>query len=163
MGLASGADDGVKRSAAVTADGLYKDAHEALQAVRLDYQYWTGKLTDTSLQLSFALIGANWACFGSVDGILAVFWAKVSVALVIVGLVVSVAGARLMGELHCRRIDYAEENLGRWNLEFIETMGKRDPWPFTRAIEWWGRSLRFARTWLPLAAGAAFVLAVVVR
>lgn len=40
-------------------------AKEGLADVRTDFFYWTGKLTDSSFQLSLALIGANWAAFGS--------------------------------------------------------------------------------------------------
>jgi hypothetical protein len=77
-----------------TTDSLYKSAHEALKVVHDDYLYWTGKLTDTSLQLGYAIIAANWAVFGSVDKILKNPWSKLSVALVIIGLDLSVAGAK---------------------------------------------------------------------
>src|ERR1035437_7007423 len=80
-----------------TAEDLYKSPSDALKAVHKDYLYWTGKLSDTSLQLSYALIAANWAAFGSVNGILASFWSKLSVALVIIALGVSVAGAKWVG------------------------------------------------------------------
>lgn len=142
-----------------TTESLYKSVHEALQAVCDDYLYWTGKLTDTSLQLAYAIIAANWAVFGSVDKILKNPWSKLSVALVVIGLGLSVAGAKWMGELHRSRIDYAETDAVRWNAEFQETASKRDPWPFTGAIESLGRAMREARTWLPLAAGRLFLIA----
>src|SRR5687768_2629279 len=80
---------------------LYASHSDALRAVRDDYLYWTGKLTDTSLQLSFAVIAANWATFGNIDQILGSWWAKFSLALVISSLGISVVGAKWMGELHC--------------------------------------------------------------
>src|SRR5947209_1299855 len=55
---------------AVVSGALYQSPGEALKAVREDYLYWTEKLTDTSLQLSYAVIAANWAVFGSVDKLL---------------------------------------------------------------------------------------------
>ena len=146
-----------------TTEGLYKDAAEALKAVRDDYLYWTGRLTETSLQLSYAVIAANWAVFGSFDGILASWWSKLSVVLVVFSLGWSVASARWMGELHRERIEYAEADRQRWKSQFSETAGKVDPWPFTSKIEEHGRWTRNAKTRLPLGAGAAFVIALLSR
>ena len=146
-------------AAATTTAGLYQSPNEALKAVRDDYLYWTENLTGTSLPLSYAVLAANWAVFGSVDGILTSPWSKVSVALVVVGLGLSVCGAKCMGELHRLRIDNAESDSSRWESEFKETSGKRDPWPFTKAIERLGRAMREAKTWLPLFAGMAFGIA----
>lgn len=138
---------------------LYESAHEALEAVREDYSYWSGRLTDTSLQLSYAVIAANWAVFGSVDKIMKNPWSKLSVVLVVVGLGLGVAGAKWISELLRGRLDYAETDNMRWNAEFQETAGKRDPWPFTGTIEFLGRAMREAKTWLPLAAGGSFLAA----
>jgi hypothetical protein len=134
-----------------------------LKAVREDYLYWTGKLTETSLQLAYAVLAANWAVFGSVDKILTNFWSKLSVALVVVGLGLIVAGAKWMGELHQKRIDYAESDPSRWKAEYTEASGKRDPWPFTSVIERVGRVTREAKTWLPLLAGVLFLIALLLR
>ena len=150
-------------AAASTTEALYQSPSEALKAVHKDYLYWTGKLTDTSLQLSYAVIAANWAVFGSVDELLASFWSKPSVSLVIVGLGLSVAGAKWTGELHRARIEYAETDASRWKAEFQESAAKRDPWPFTKAIEYLGRAMREAKTWLPLIAGVSFFIALVRR
>jgi hypothetical protein len=142
---------------------LYRTPNEAMQAIREDYLYWTGWLTDTSLQLSYAVIAANWAVFGSVDELLTSFWSKLSVGLVIVSLGLNVAGAKWMGELHRARIDYAETDTVRWQNEFEETAGKRDPWPFTRKIEKLGRGLREAKPWLPILASLSFLMALLSR
>jgi hypothetical protein len=146
---------------ASTVEILYPSASDALKAVRDDYLYWTGRLTDTSLQLAFAVIAANWAVFGS--QIFAKFWSKLSVGLVIVSLVFGLAGAKWMGELHRKRIEYAETDPSRWQAEFRDTAGKFNPWPFTRKIEWVGRRMRSAKTWLPLIAGISFLVALVRR
>jgi hypothetical protein len=148
---------------ASTTQSLYATPSAALKEVRKDYLYWTGKLTETSLQLSYAILAANWAVFGSVDGILKSRWAEGSVTLVVIGLAVSVVGAKRMGELHGKRIDYAETNPPRWDIEFNETAGKRDPWPFTRQIESLGKRMREAKTWLPVAAGIAFFIGLLVH
>jgi hypothetical protein len=142
-----------------TPKALYADAQDALKAVRDDYLYWTGKLTETSVQLSYAVLGANWAVFGSVDKILTNDWSKVSVLLIVVSLALSVFGAKVLGEKHVDRINYAEADPVRWNREFKATAGKEDPWPFTSSIESLGATTREAKTWLPLLAGASFIVA----
>jgi hypothetical protein len=140
---------------------LYNDAQDALKAVRDDYLYWTGKLTETSVQLSYAVLGANWAVFGSVDKILTNSWSKFSVLLVIVSLALNVLGAKVIAEKHLDRINYAEANPVRWSGEFATTAGKRDPWPFTSAIESLAGAMRTGKTWLPLIAGVLFVMALI--
>ncbi len=146
-----------------TAQGLYQSSNEALKAVRDDYLYWTGRLTDTSIQLSYGVIAANWAVFGSAHEVLTSTWSKLSVGLVIVGLGLSLAGAKWAGELHKARIAYAEADGSRWKAQFEESSAKPDPWPFTQGIESLGRAMREAKTWLPLIAGVLFLIALVRR
>lgn len=140
---------------------LYRDAGDGLKAVRADYLYWTERLTETSFHLSLGVIAANWAAFGSVEELFGNRWARASVALVIVSLGLSLLGAKRMGELHHKRIDYAAENVDRWEKDCFASLGKRDPWPFTKGIERLGRLMREAKTWLPVGAGAAFLVALV--
>jgi hypothetical protein len=142
---------------------LYESPTEALKAVRDDYLYWTGRLTDTSLQLSFAVIAANWAAFGSVDAILTSSWAKLSIVLVVLSLGMSVVVAHWMGTLHFKRIVYAESDSDRWKQEYSVAAGKRDPWPFTSTIEQLGRVQRRFKTWLPVGAGISFLIGLLFR
>lgn len=146
-----------------TTAALYGTPRDALDAVRTDYLYWTGRVTDTSLQLSFAVIAANWAVFGSIDAVLGNVWAKLSIALVVCSLGVSLVAAHVLGVLHSRRIDYAESDPDRWKREFDTTAGVRDPWPFTGAIESFGFWQRTAKTWLPVAAALLFLIALLSR
>jgi hypothetical protein len=139
--------------------GQYADSHAAAQAVRGDFDYWTGKLTETSLQLSYAVLGANWAVFGKVDAILSNGWSKLSLLCVIVSLASAVIGAKIMGERHRKQLDHAEEDTVRWQQEYEATKNHRDPWPYTAEIERLGRALRFVKTWLPLLAGLLFIIA----
>jgi hypothetical protein len=147
----------------VTSRALYQSANEALKAVQDDYLYWTEKLTDTSLQLSYAVIAANWAVFGSVDKLLSNFWSRLSMGLVVSALLLSVFSAKWMGELHRKQVNHAESDLGRWGAEFKENAGKRVPWPFTSRIERLGRVTRELKAWLPLLAGMAFLIALLYR
>ena len=138
---------------------LYSTPAEAAKAVLDDYHYWTGKLTDSSFELSVAVIAANWAVFASLDQLLANGWSKWSIGAVVFGLAVNLLGVKWLGELHRARIDYAESDLTRWEKEFGQTAGQSDPWPSTPKILRVARALRECRTWLPLLGGALFIIA----
>ena len=56
------------------------------------YIDWTRKLSESSFQLSLAIIGANWAAFGTVDKILSNVWAKFSLIVVIADLAINLIG-----------------------------------------------------------------------
>jgi hypothetical protein len=138
---------------------LYASSDEALKAVKDDFLYWTGTLTDSSFELSLALIAANWAVFGSVQRILSNPRAKTSLGLIIATLAISLAGAKYVGELHDRRVKYAAQDVDRWEKECAAAYGTTSPWPFTIKIERLGRCLREVKTWLPLLAGILFLVA----
>jgi hypothetical protein len=139
--------------------GLYKNAWDAENSIKEDYQAWTGKLTDSSFQLSLGLIGANWAAFGgSVKTILSNSWAKSSLGLVIVSLALGLLGTKWMSESLRRRIDYADEDCTRWEKEWEASVGGVSPWPYSQGIDRLGRWLREAKAWLPIVAGALFLI-----
>jgi hypothetical protein len=127
--------------------GLYAGPSEALEAVIADFQYWTGRLTETSAQMSYAVIGANWIVFGSVNAILGSIWSKLSLLAVLLGLATGVVGTWLLCEAHRRRGVYGDSDPARWATEFHKFANKRSPWPFTAFIEWtasWTRNLKAA-------------------
>jgi hypothetical protein len=122
--------------------GLYNSPQEAVKSLREDYFYWTGKVTESSFALSLAVIGANWAVFGSVDKILNNIWAELSITAVILSLVISLIGNGLLGRLLRQRIAYSEQDPTRWREEFNENASKSSPWPSTQKIDNWGCSTR---------------------
>jgi hypothetical protein len=138
---------------------LYKNPGAALKAIRDDYFYWTENLTKNSFTLSITIIAANWAVFGSVDHIMINLWSKLSILLVVLCLALNLAGAKILGELHRKRIEYAENDPKRWHNEFIQTKGTNSNWPSTRAIDRIAIWLRGLKTWLPLSSGAIFFIA----
>jgi hypothetical protein len=138
--------------------GLYGTSDDALKAVQEAYHYWTGKLTESSFQLSLGVFAANWAVFGSVSGILSNPWAKGSLFLVLLCLAINLFTAWYMGELHRKIVEHAESNLNTWKGEFSRTTGN-DPWPFTEKIENVGRWTRGLKALLPIAAGIVFLIA----
>jgi hypothetical protein len=143
--------------------GLFESAKEALDKVQDTYDYWSGKLTDITLQISFALIGANWAIFNSVNGILGSYWSKASMVCVLLALVSNVIAALALSEMSNARVGYAEENLVRWEKEFKENTGKKVAWPFTDRINFVGTLMRFVRTALIVLGGVFLIVGAVLK
>lgn len=138
---------------------LYETPAAALKAVHERFYYWSSKLTDSSYTLSLAVIGANWAVFGSLDKILQNAWSQWSVATVILALGVNLLGIKWLSEAHAEQVRYGESHHEEWSKRFKETAGADDFWPYTRSIAVTARRLRSARTWLPLLGGALFLIA----
>jgi hypothetical protein len=138
---------------------LYKDPMGALKAVRDDYQYWTGKLTETSFQLSLAVIAANWAVFAKTETILQNWWALLSIGAVLITLGLNLLGARILGGLLRGRIRYAEKNAIRWDREFNESNSGANHFPYTKSIDNIAVVLRELKAWLPLLGGLSFLIA----
>lgn len=142
---------------------LYESPRKALESLVDHYNYWTSKVTESSFALSLAVIGANWAVFGSLENITKHPWAEWSLGLVVASLGISLFGYWLLGELVRRRISYGEENPARWVTEFENTRGKNVPWPSTKLIDRAGIVFRFLRMLLPIAGGAFFLMALLDR
>jgi hypothetical protein len=52
------------------ATGTYESSTGALKEIKTAFDYWSGQVTATSLQMCYGLIAANWVVFGSVRNIL---------------------------------------------------------------------------------------------
>lgn len=131
-------------------EGFFKTPADAYQRVGSEFDYWSGKLTDTSLQMCYALIGANWVVFGSVGNILKSNWAKFSLLSVMLTLAINLWGSWYASTLHIRIIDRADDNRARWAKDF-EAAKTRDPhWPFTGFMAKLGVWMRRAKGALPL-------------
>ena len=142
----------------------YQTSAEGYKKVQEAYDYWTGKLTDTSMQLSYAVIAANWAVFGSANLVLHNRYSKWSIALVLFALVVNVFGSWVLGELHRARAVAAETRSREWNREWEQYKTQNNPyWPFTRSIIAVSKTMRHIKAWFPLIGGALFLVALVRR
>jgi hypothetical protein len=130
--------------------GAYKEPVEALKGVGEAFNAWSGSLTSTSLQLCYALVGANWVVFGSIKEILKSEWAKLSLLSILIVIAANVVVALLMTELHRRQYRYAEEEVDRWKAEFEKYASTSHPWPFTRTIEVVGAVSRWVKAIFPL-------------
>jgi len=139
------------------AKGLYATPDEALKKVSSEYEYWSGKLTETSLQMCYAIIGANWAVFGTVTGISHNIWSKLSLGMVMVALGSNVVAALRLSESLKKQMDYGEGNAEMWAYEFERSKGKNVAWPFTDAIQDTGKNMRWVKGGFAIA-GAVFFL-----
>src|SRR5688572_17386289 len=115
--------------------GGYESPQAGLTAVAQWFGNWTQKLADSSLQLSYALIAANWAVFGSVDQVLRNLWSRASLFLVIAFLGVNLLATFIISELLRRQYSAAEKDPARWEDLFRRTKGRDHPWPSTSTID----------------------------
>ncbi|HEY6248991.1 MAG TPA: hypothetical protein VI685_03465 [Candidatus Angelobacter sp.] len=145
------------------ADTLYSSPSDALKKVTSEFEHWSGKLTETSLQMGYALIGANWVVFGSMNGILGNGWAKTSLLMVILALASNIVGAWILSETLRKRVAYGEGDKSRWKKEFDEFSTTDSPWPFTEGIEQTGRLMRIIKGAFTLLAGAFLIIGAILK
>jgi hypothetical protein len=143
--------------------GLYATPEEALKKVSSEFEYWTGKLTETSLQMCYALIGANWVIFGSVNGILHSQWAKWSLVLVMLALSSNVIGAWILSESLRTRIGYGEAHTAEWAAQFEANRGKDVAWPFTDKIQNTGKYMRWIKAGFTIVSGVLLIIGAILK
>ena len=144
-------------------DKLYSSAAEALRKVTSEFEYWSGKLTETSLQMCYALIAANWVVFGSLNGILNSVWAKWSLLMVLFALAANIVGAWLLSERLRKRVEYGEADNARWEKEFDTFSTTSSSWPFTDTIQDTGRWMRIIKAVFTLLAGAFLIAGAILK
>jgi hypothetical protein len=159
-------DDPITRTDGGSSDppkGLYSSADEALKKVQETYDYWSGKLNDITMQMAFALIGANWAIFGTVNGILANMWGKLSIVAVLLAMVFNVIAALALSQMNEAQMTYAESDLPRWQREYQASTGKNVAWPFTDRINGTARLMRWIRALLIVASGICLIVGAILK
>ena len=129
----------------------YNSAHDAIKDIDDAYNYWSGKITETSTSFALGLIAANWAVYGT-DGLKAELLPRLSVCSALLLLLLSLIQANRMAALHDKQSEYAEKNQERWGQEFEQAKHdtNANPWPYTKRIECWGWWGRQWKTWLPV-------------
>lgn len=114
------------RRFATAGDGT-KDLYEG-------YNAWTSGLAKHALQVTFALIGANWALYGTQAGILSNGWATASLFIAVGYLVLQLGLMLTMAIWHFCQHEYAEANRSRWEEEFNAAADTKSDWPYTKSI-----------------------------
>lgn len=163
QGIDMCADSEKDQSSKTPAKGLYDSPQEALKKVSSEYEYWSGKLTETSLQMCYALIGANWIIFGSVNGILHSNWAKSSLVLVFLALGSNVIAALMLSEFLRSHIGYAEGHIETWDEEYNAAIGKDVAWPFTDRIQNTGRTMRWIKAGFTIASAICLIIGAILK
>jgi hypothetical protein len=135
----------------------YSNGDEALKAVEADFQYWSGKLTESSFQLCIGIVAANWAVYHTVDNLRAEPCAVWSIGLVVIALGLSLVVAKRMSEAHREQCEFAEKNKTDWD-NACKSSHTPPEWPFTAEIENIGWVARELKTWLPVLAGVLFLI-----
>jgi hypothetical protein len=159
------ADEPLKKADASEDDRLYKSPGEAVKKVTTEFEHWSGRLTESSLQMCYAVIAANWMVFGgSVNGILNNVFAKLSLLMVILALAANIVGAWILSESLRKMVEHGEGDKVRWQREYDEYLAAaRSPWPFTDSMETAGKWMRFIKGVLPLAAGALLIVGAILK
>ena len=143
--------------------GVHESPRKALEKVGFYFEGWTTKLTETSVQMCYALIGANWVVFGSVGNILQSNYAKFSLLFVMLTLGINVIGAWFMSESLRKRFEWAEGHDVEWNAEFNAAKGKRVPFPFTAVQESLPLWLRQVKGSFPLISAMLLIIGAIVK
>lgn len=146
-----------------TAVATYASPQDALKEIEGAFDYWSGQVSSTSLQMCYALIAANWLIFGSIGKILSYKSATWSLITVLATIAFNMITAYILAEWLRNRFGYAENNRTRWQEEFDAEKEKAGVWPYTRNIEWASIVIRFVRAFLPLVGGGLLIIAAVME
>lgn len=135
--------------------GEHVDARAALGSIGAEFSFWTSKLSDSSIQMCYALVGANWIVFGSVAGLVRSLWARASLFMVLLTLGVNLFLAWWASEMHRERYEYAESDSERWESEF---KAPDKDWPATVCMVRVGYISRLVKLLLPLCAAVILLI-----
>jgi hypothetical protein len=131
------------------ATAIYASPAEGLRKVCSEYEFWSGKFTENSQQMCYALIAANWVISGSkAQGLLGNRWAKLSVITAVFALGVHLLSAWRLSEQLRRQVNYGEADPKRWAREYAAHIETGTCWPYTDLIESAGTWIRRGRVFL---------------
>jgi hypothetical protein len=142
--------------------GIYESSTDALKEISVAFDYWSGQITATSLQMCYALIGANWVVFGSVGNILQSRYAIVSLLLVLLALTFNMVSAYGLAEYMRGRFGYAVSDPKRWEAEFQHEKIESTTWPYSKWTEEASIATRAIKVILPLASGVCLIVGAVI-
>ncbi|WP_322050623.1 hypothetical protein [Paraburkholderia bannensis] len=142
----------------------YTSAKDASAELYATFNVWTGKLSAYGPQIAFALVAANWAIHGSRAQMLANTFAKWSLVVAVGYLAFLLPAMYLMIGLLRGRMNYADADRGRWEIEAAEDAalapGVKTSWPYNKRIDWSGRGLHLAHVLAAFVSGSLLALSV---
>ncbi len=136
----------------------FKSIDDPFKEVNEYYKVWTGMLTNRSIELSFAIIAANWAVHGNANAILSNGWSKSSIIIILLFFGVNLIVSYIIGELLRIRCSDAASNRAKWEKEYQDEMIRPPYWPFTKSITYLGLFLRVLKLLAPSIASICFLL-----
>jgi hypothetical protein len=151
-----------RRTAGKDSTGIYESSTDVLKQINEAFDYWSGQITATSLQMCYALIGANWVIFGSVGNILHSRYAIVSLLLVLLALTFNMVSAYALAEYMRSRFGYAVSDRKRWEAEFQHEKIESTTWPYSKWTEGASIATRMIKVILPLASGICLIVGAVI-
>jgi hypothetical protein len=150
-----------RRPAGKDSTGIYESSTDAVKQINDAFDYWSGQITATSLQMCYGLIGANWVIFGSVGNILHSRYAIVSLLLVLLALTFNMISAYVLTEYMRNRFGYAVSDRKRWEAEFQQEKIESTTWPYSKWTEGASIATRMIKVILPLASGICLIIGAV--
>lgn len=146
------------RSFKIESSRRFETAGKAADELYGGFNDWSSSIAAHGMQAAYSIIAANWAVHGDANGILSNSYAKTSMTIIVsfIGLNLLLTG--WMTILYKRRINYANDDKGRWNIEFEKENDRSSSWPYTTFIEQLGSVMRFLKVSFPILAGVIFVL-----
>jgi len=140
----------------------FKDSGDGLKEVFDTYNAWSGLLTSHSIQLSFAIIAANWAVYKSTEAIMSNGWAKASLITVFIFLGLNLILTKVMSTKLIEHYDNSEKDLEKWGKQFEKYKnGEEKDWPYTSCIHNLGNNLRCLKVGLPTLSAIFFVASLI--
>ena len=152
-----------KSHPASTLTRRFDNAGDASEELFVGFNDWSASISNYGMQAAYSVIAANWAVFGSSNAILTNSWSKTSMTIVVTFIGVNLFLTLWMTRLYRQRVEYADEDKGRWKSEFGDGENMPSAWPYTSAIELLGTVIRLLKTWAPIIAGIAFVLGLLAK
>lgn len=126
------------------------------QGLKDDAGSWSSVVGSLGIQATYAIIAANWAVHSSAGNILSNLYARISVGLCIVFLMLILLFTEWMTEWLTCRWQKADANPELWIKQW-EARSK-SKWPYSEGIERLARWLRYLKAGSPIVAGIFFIL-----
>lgn len=146
--------------AAEEAARRFKSAGNAASELHDHFGNWTAGLGKYGLQVTFALMAANWAVHGSNAALLQNPWAKWSMVTAVAYLALLLLSMGTMVRESWLRREYADRDKARWAREFAATADGPSAWPYSAAMERLGNIMAVLHVLGPLVSGALLLISI---